>query len=38
MATNWICNYAVVQATLPGIQNLGTMQTSSILQEAFTDL
>jgi len=23
MATNWICNYAVVQATLPGIQNLG---------------
>jgi hypothetical protein len=23
MATNWICNYAVVQATLPGIENLG---------------
>lgn len=23
MSTNWICNYAVVQATLPGIQNLG---------------
>lgn len=23
MATNWICNYGVVQATLPGIQNLG---------------
>ncbi|KAK6428615.1 hypothetical protein LTR95_015242 [Oleoguttula sp. CCFEE 5521] len=23
MATNWICNYAVVQATLPGIDNLG---------------
>ena len=23
MATNWICNYAVVQATLPGIANLG---------------
>ncbi|KAK0272889.1 hypothetical protein LTR35_012559 [Friedmanniomyces endolithicus] len=23
MATNWICNYAVVQATLPGVQNLG---------------
>lgn len=23
MATNWICNYAVVQATLPGIQSLG---------------
>lgn len=22
MSTNWICNYAVVQATLPGIQNL----------------
>lgn len=22
MATNWICNYAVVQATLPGVQNL----------------
>lgn len=23
MASNWICNYAVVQATLPGIQSLG---------------
>lgn len=23
MASNWICNYAVVQATLPGIENLG---------------
>jgi hypothetical protein len=23
MATNWICNYAVVQATLPGIESLG---------------
>ncbi|KAF2117652.1 sugar transporter STL1 [Lophiotrema nucula] len=23
MATNWICNYAVVQVTLPGIDNLG---------------
>jgi MFS family permease len=23
MATNWICNYAVVQATLPGIDSLG---------------
>lgn len=23
MASNWICNYAVVQATLPGVQNLG---------------
>ncbi|KAK3726075.1 hypothetical protein LTR37_000223 [Vermiconidia calcicola] len=23
MATNWICNYAVVQATLPGVKNLG---------------
>ncbi|KAK4928031.1 hypothetical protein LTR49_005230 [Elasticomyces elasticus] len=23
MATNWICNYAVVQATLPGVENLG---------------
>lgn len=23
MSTNWICNYAVVQATLPGIENLG---------------
>ncbi|KAF2649851.1 general substrate transporter [Lophiostoma macrostomum CBS 122681] len=23
MATNWICNYAVVQVTLPGINNLG---------------
>jgi len=23
MATNWIMNYAVVQVTLPGIQNLG---------------
>lgn len=23
MATNWICSYAVVQATLPGIANLG---------------
>ena len=23
MATNWICNYAVVQVTLPGIANLG---------------
>jgi hypothetical protein len=22
-STNWICNYAVVQATLPGIENLG---------------
>ena len=23
MASNWICNYAVVQATLPGIESLG---------------
>lgn len=23
MSTNWICNYAVVQATLPGIEKLG---------------
>jgi hypothetical protein len=23
MSTNWICNYAVVQATLPGIERLG---------------
>ncbi|KAH7125257.1 general substrate transporter [Dendryphion nanum] len=23
MSTNWICNYGVVQATLPGIENLG---------------
>lgn len=23
MATNWICNYAVVQATLPGLEKLG---------------
>jgi hypothetical protein len=23
MASNWICNYAVVQATLPGIDSLG---------------
>jgi len=23
MATNWILNYAVVQCTLPGVQNLG---------------
>ena len=23
MATNWICHYAVVQATLPGIASLG---------------
>jgi hypothetical protein len=23
MSTNWICNYAVVQATLPGIESLG---------------
>lgn len=23
MSTNWICNYAVVQATLPGIENHG---------------
>jgi hypothetical protein len=23
MACNWICNYAVVQATLPGIESLG---------------
>ncbi|KAK5173766.1 uncharacterized protein LTR77_002447 [Saxophila tyrrhenica] len=23
MTSNWICNYAVVQATLPGVKNLG---------------
>jgi hypothetical protein len=23
MSSNWICNYAVVQATLPGIESLG---------------
>lgn len=23
MSTNWLCNYAIVQATIPGIENLG---------------